>query len=218
MTVQHHPTEATLFAYAGGSLPEGLSLVVASHLALCPKCRNSVDTLDAVGGSLLEDLPEEAIAGDALARTMERLDASPAAVPMAAPVPDHLGLGLPEPLRSYVAGARSPKWRFIAPGIWHIEVMRRTPRGGTVQLLKIAPGLSVSPHSHGGHEFTLILRGAYDDELGRFGVGDMVEVDEETVHQPKADDDQGCICLVATEAPTRFKSWIGRFLQPFVGL
>lgn len=83
--------------------------------------------------------PEEAIAGDALARTMGRLDASPAAVLMAAPMSDHLGLRLPEPLRSYVAGARSPTWRFIAPGIWHIEVMRRTPRSGTVQFLKIAP-------------------------------------------------------------------------------
>lgn len=219
MTIQHHPSEATLFAYAGGSLPEGLSLVVASHLALCPPCRARARMLDAVGGALLDELPDAAVADDALERVVARLDAPSPSPAAAAASPDiRLGLDLPEPLAGYVSRARAPKWRFMAPGMSHVEVMPRTPRGGTVQLLRIAPGLSVSPHSHGGNEFALILQGAYRDELGRFSAGDMAETDEGILHCPVADPDQGCICLVATEAPTRFKSWIGRVFQPFIGL
>lgn len=219
MTIQHHPSEATLFAYAGGSLPEGLSLVVASHLALCPTCRARARMLDAVGGALLDELPDTAVADDALERALARLDAPvPPSNPEAAAPDVHLGLALPEPLASYVARARAPRWRFMAPGMSHVEVMPRTSRGGTVQLLRIAPGLSVSPHSHGGNEFTLVLQGAYDDELGRFEAGEVAETDEGVLHRPVADPEHGCICLVATEAPTRFKSWIGRLFQPFIGL
>lgn len=219
MTIQHHPSEATLFAYAGGSLPEGLSLVVASHLALCPSCRVNAALLNAVGGSLIEDLPGVSVADDALARTMARLDTPPP--PAAAPAPasaPHLGLEMPEPLRSYVAMAHTPDWRFMAPGMRRLEVMPRSPRGGSVQLLRIAPGLRVAMHGHGGNEFTLVLQGAYDDEIGRFAAGDVSETTEETIHQPIADGDSGCICLVATEAPTQFKGWVGRLFQPFVGL
>ena len=30
--IRHHPSDATLTAYAGGMLPEALGLVVAAHL------------------------------------------------------------------------------------------------------------------------------------------------------------------------------------------
>ena len=36
--------------------------------------------------------------------------------------------------------------------------------------------------------------------------------------QPRVDSDEDCICLVATEAPTRFKSFWARLAQPFVGI
>ena len=53
MTVDHHPFEATLLAYASGHLPEGLSLVVATHLAWCAGCRDAVAAAETAAGLLL---------------------------------------------------------------------------------------------------------------------------------------------------------------------
>ena len=49
MTPRHHPSEATILAYAAGALHEGLSLVVASHMAFCPECRDAVRGGEAIG-------------------------------------------------------------------------------------------------------------------------------------------------------------------------
>ncbi|MBA3326136.1 MAG: zf-HC2 domain-containing protein [Rhodobacteraceae bacterium] len=50
-----HATPELLTAYADGSLSEGLSLLVASHLTFCPACRRRVARLEALGGALLCD-------------------------------------------------------------------------------------------------------------------------------------------------------------------
>ncbi|MBO6932531.1 MAG: cupin domain-containing protein, partial [Roseibium sp.] len=65
---------------------------------------------------------------------------------------------------------------------------------------------------------TLVLSGAYRDELGRFGPGDIADLDEHVEHQPRVEAGAPCICIVATEAPTRFKNLISRLLQPLVGI
>ena len=42
--------------YAAGSLSEPVALLIATHLALCPRCRHEVEEFEALGGALLEDL------------------------------------------------------------------------------------------------------------------------------------------------------------------
>ena len=39
MSIRHHLTDELLLAYAAGNLAESWSLAVASHLSLCPACR-----------------------------------------------------------------------------------------------------------------------------------------------------------------------------------
>jgi putative transcriptional regulator len=73
-------------------------------------------------------------------------------------------------------------------------------------------------HGHGGEELTLVLEGAYSDKLGRFAAGDIADLGDDVEHQPVVDQDRACICLVATEAPTRFRSWPARILQPLIGI
>jgi putative transcriptional regulator len=87
-----------------------------------------------------------------------------------------------------------------------------------LQLLRIAPGKMLPDHGHGGEELTLVLSGSYSDHMGRFSAGDVADLDEDTEHAPRVDSDVACICLVATEAPTRFKSFWARLAQPFVGI
>ena len=67
-------------------------------------------------------------------------------------------------------------------------------------------------------ELTVVLSGHFADELGRYGPGDLAEVDGDTNHQPIADSHRDCICLIATDAPLRFTGLMGRLMQPFIGL
>ena len=89
---------------------------------------------------------------------------------------------------------------------------------GTLRLFKIAPGMAIPLHTHNGNEMTLILKGSYSDELGRFKAGDVADLDNDTDHQPIADTQEDCICLIATEAPLKFKGLLPRLMQPFIGL
>lgn len=89
---------------------------------------------------------------------------------------------------------------------------------GKLVLMRIAPGRALPEHGHGGEELTLILAGSYTDRFGRFATGDVADLDEDAEHKPVVDDSGPCTCLVATEAPTRFRSISARILQPLIGI
>ena len=65
MDIRHHPDDDLLLARASGQLPAGTRLVLASHLELCPLCRERARTLDALGGILLDELEPVPMADDA---------------------------------------------------------------------------------------------------------------------------------------------------------
>ena len=66
MTIEHHPEEATLAAYAAGRLDLGQRVALATHLAACPRCREWTRAMESVGGAFVEDGPPSAMAEDAL--------------------------------------------------------------------------------------------------------------------------------------------------------
>ncbi|SMF90987.1 anti-ECFsigma factor, ChrR [Azospirillum oryzae] len=225
----HHPSDALLVAYGAGSLGEGLSLAVAVHLAHCPDCRATLAEVEALGGALLEDLPPAPLESLSLSATLDRLDREEApgnpckAMRMrprcsrpAAPSPP--APSLPGPLRAYVPSLEDLSWQRLAPGVRRVELLPRTASGGAAQLLRIAPGTALPHHGHGGLELTVVLSGHFADELGRYGPGDLAEVDGDTNHQPIADSHRDCVCLIATDAPLRFTGLMGRLMQPFIGL
>ena len=78
--------------------------------------------------------------------------------------------------------------------------------------------MSMLEHGHGGEELTLVLQGAFRDKVGRFARGDIADLDEDTEHCPIIEVGETCICLYATEAPSHFKTFLGRLLQPFLGI
>jgi len=99
MSVTHHPSDAVLVAYGAGSLGEGLALVVAGHLAFCPRCRDRIASIEAVGGALLEEIepqaPEAAMDPGALDAMLARLDTLPADVPLPPPAAPDVAAKLP---------------------------------------------------------------------------------------------------------------------------
>jgi putative transcriptional regulator len=216
MTVSHHPTEATLAAFAAGTLDEGRMLVVAAHLAACPDCRRSVRMLEATGGVMLDDLAPADLAADGLVRALAQLDAAPPALPPARRAETIPGL-LPAHAALLAPYDLGP-WRWIGPGVSWRMVDAPTLPGGRVFLLKSAAGTALPDHTHTGTELTCVLTGAFRHEHGRYGPGDIDEADDEVDHTPVVEAGSECICLVAMQGRLKLNGLLGRVLQPFVRL
>jgi putative transcriptional regulator len=221
-TINHHISDELLVEYANGSLEEGWSIAVATHLALCPACRKRLQAIEATAGELLEGIETEPSESDdtSWAALRAKLAAAPrvteAAPPRKAAAPSPRRL--PEPLNSYLGGdLDSLKWRALGLGAYHYPIPTKD-RQISVRLLRIPAGKPVPEHTHGGRELTLVLKGAFRDGDDRFGPGDFEETDESVNHQPIAEKGDDCICLAVTDAPLKFSSRIVRLIQPLLGI
>lgn len=209
--VRHHLSEDLLTAYAAGALPEAFALVVATHLSMCDECRATAESLDGIGGTLIEGLDGAAMDAGALEAVLGRLDDAPAT-----PIRVERGV-LPAPVRAYIGGdLDAVKWKSVGMGVK--QAVLKTSDSASARLLYIPAGAAMPEHSHRGMELTLVLQGAFEDDSDRFGPGDVEIADDEVDHTPVADVGADCICLAATEGKLRFKSWIPRLAQPFIGI
>jgi putative transcriptional regulator len=220
LKINHHLDPATLVAYSAGSLGEALSAVVSAHLEMCPQCRAELDDMDLMGGVLFEAMalaPGGARAKapmppvDNVIRMACRQGVDGGAAALTSHVP-----------RVFAARASvdldDVPWRRLAPGIWHYPLKLSRGVKGDLRLLKISAGKRMPVHGHGGTELTLVLDGTYSDEDGRYACGDIQDVDGEHEHRPIADEQAGCICIIASERPARYRSLFNRLMQPLTGI
>ncbi len=217
MIPTHHLDDSTLLAYAAGTLDEAFMVVAASHIAVCPSCRAAVRSAEALGGAFLERLDDAAVSSGCRERTMASLERALFTGRRSAEAP-RSELPLPLARRLPVAQFSDLAWKRKAPGVAMLDVKLSGSASGQLKLMRISAGRAMPEHGHGGEEITLVLKGAYSDHMGRFGAGDVADLDEAIEHRPVVDQDGDCICLVATERPTRFKSLAARLIQPFVGI
>src|ERR1700722_4690855 len=210
MSIIHHPSDATLAAFASGTLDEARGIVVAAHLSFCAQCRNGVHAFEEAGGALLDDVAPEAMSAGALQRAMAALgplDIISPAIRGAGAVGD-----LPAPLSHYAVGP----WRWIGGGVQWRPVDGASDEGVRVFMLKAAPGTKLPRHRHTGTEWTCVFEGAFTHDLGRYGSGDFDEADASVEHNPTVDAAHGCVCLVALQGHIELQGWLGRLIQPFV--
>ena len=210
--IKHHLTDDLLMAYAAGGLPEAFDLMVATHLSLCDHCRARAESYDAVGGQVLDEQSEGASMSEtSLAATM-------ALIAQGAPAPKPVRPGcavLPAPLQDYVGGTvKDIRWRSIGMGVK--QAILPTTKDATARLLFIPAGAAVPDHGHNGMELTMVLQGAFSDEVDRFARGDVEIADEDLEHTPVADISEDCICLAVTDAPLKFNKLMPRLFQPFL--
>ena len=223
MTIAHHVGDDLLLAYGAGTLDEATSLLVATHLALCPLCRADLELADTVGGATIEfgEAPTVPVAetildailagqgGEAVEGTGPDAD-TPPATPRS--------FVLPQPLRDYAGDdAAGLRWRTVGGGIRQYP-LGTDGTGARARLLSIPAGRSVPDHGHRGFEATLVLAGAFFDRGEWYRRGDVEIADPSVVHRPVAGPEQDCICLAVTDAPLRFRTLIPRLLQPFHGI
>ena len=213
----HNPGEEMLMDYAAGTLPEPLSLVIATHLALSPESRQAVADFEAIGGALLEGVEPAAVSEGCLDAVMARLDeAGEEAIRFEAEGKDKVNDGLPRPLRDYVGtDIEGLPWRTVMRGLEEADI-ETGDSNYQARLMRIAPGTSMPKHTHAGNEVTLVLKGAFSDEDGRYARGDVQVADEALDHRPVAEAGEPCLCLVVTDAPLRLTGPLGRWLNPFI--
>lgn len=212
MTIKSHPAPENLVSCAAGSMPEALAAVMACHMAMCAGCRRELSFLDSVGATLLEGLSPEPVSSKVISPKTE----SPPAHRHTSFTADS---DVPEPLQK-VVGTRLEdiKWRRVSPGIWRYPIPLSEHSKASLKLVKVAPGRAIPQHRHSGSEMTLVLKGTFTDEFGRYDIGDVVELGEGLEHTPVASPDGYCICLIASEGPTQFRSLLARAFQKFQGL
>jgi putative transcriptional regulator len=218
MNVQFHIGDDLLLSYASGTLDEASSLLVATHLALCPHCRVRNASADALGGQLLEALPAAELSPGAMDATLAMVRERSITPPAPRVAPPRSDIMIPEPLRSYLGGDLDTlRWTRLAPRVQQIAIDIPGCRS-QARMLRFQCGTQVPAHGHGGRELTLVLSGSLCDRDAVLHRGDVAETDEHTEHQPHAGPDQDCICLAVTDAPLRFKGVLARLLQPLLGI
>jgi putative transcriptional regulator len=216
----HHPDEAMLMDYASGALPEALSLVVATHLALCPDCRAETSRFEAVGGAILSSAPPAAIENASRERALAAIERAPRTAgrsstkaPAARADADSGVPVLPQPLRTYAGGEpKELSWRWRGS---LSECPLRLSGGFNVRLMKIRNGAAMPRHGHHGMEYTLVLAGGFSDAGGHYLRGDVAIADPAVEHKPVADTGEDCLCLAVSEGPVRFAGLAGRILGLF---
>lgn len=215
--------------YTVGSTPPAMSLLVATHLAMCPSSRRLYDMLRGVGGVLLDTLggePLRAISAESvLARAEQSGPAKTGAVktigrPMAGArasgqIAKFGGTTPPEPLLA-LAGefASDSAWRPLGVGVAAVP-LSVSAEGSRAHLLWAKPGLRIAKHTHQGQEAVLVIKGAFWDQGERYGPGDVAVHDDATVHSPVVERGEDCVCLAVTQAPVRFVGPLGWLLNRF---
>jgi putative transcriptional regulator len=217
MSHVNQTSEEVLLRFAAGKLRPAPALVVASHLALAPWSRRLVSGFESIGGGLVESEPPADLSPGLFERTLARLD-DPRAPPVRTPAPDHaplnLGIGLPGPLAERSIGS----WRWLGPGLCCARVEMAEDPDHNLILLRGQARVALPAHGHTGEELSLVIKGSFDDEGGRHVVGDLIHEDQDSDHTPVVSGDGECICLLSIEGRMKFKSWILRMAQPWIGL
>jgi putative transcriptional regulator len=199
-----------LARYVAGTLPTPVNMAVGAHLELKDDNRAFVDSLEAMAGEAVEEIPGAAVM-DRQAR-LDQIFASVAAETVSKPtsgkIPGALAALVPHDIDNIPWRSKMPGYKECALGV--IE-------GCDVNLLWIRAGRKMPSHTHEGSEITLVLDGAFSDSRGRYGRGDIALADEDVDHSPVAENDGPCICLAITDAPLRLTGSYRQFFSDFIG-
>jgi putative transcriptional regulator len=212
----HHVPEEGLLEYVAGAATDPASLAIACHVSLCAACAAQAAALEALGGSILETSPGEALDAGALAATLARLDAAPEPAAVARGAVEAPGFlsafELPSPLVRSLP-AQVADWRFVVPGVRAVDLAVAST-GATARLISFGGGVTIPLHDHGGTEYVVVFSGALEEkaEGKRFGRGDISIRQTGERHEQRATPGAPCIALVVNEGKLRPLTLRGRLL------
>ncbi|MEL6235370.1 MAG: ChrR family anti-sigma-E factor [Pseudomonadota bacterium] len=228
---EYHPTDDMILGYASGSLSEGLSLLMASHLTYCAECRQRVEKLESLGGAMLSAMSVPNMTPPAFDDILARLgpqDPAPGIGATSTGATGAQGNGvarpaqamastvLPAAIRDRIGGSEAEiSWRFRMPGL--SEHVISTSETESVSLLRARPGARMLAHTHHGDEATLIFSGEMRDGDRVYRRGDVAIADEADDHRPEIVGEETCYCLIVMSGSMQFTGRLGKVLNLFHG-
>ncbi|EJT06053.1 transcriptional regulator [Rhizobium sp. CCGE 510] len=205
--------DALMAQYVAGSLPEPARALVQAHLEMRPDNRSLVNSLELLAGEALENLAEAAIADRDRRLAAIFSSASLLSAPRAPSRPRNALF--PQALRDLVGfEVEDVPWRKRLPGFKEYCL---DMDGCEVNLMWIRAGRALPAHTHKGMELILILDGAFNDERGRFGPGDISIADETVDHRPVAEKDRPCIAFAVSDGPVRLTGSFRQMIGDLIG-
>ena len=173
--IKHHLSKELLLAYSAGQLEEGFSLAIATHISMCDQCRAELESLEAMGGAVFENLEPNEIDVDAFAKTLALIDQTPEEIKVKSKVS-----GLPEPLADYVGcDLDDIDWRPIGMGVKQkilVNSEKVSARLLYIPLVQLFQSTVIRVRSDFGSQ-----RG-FKDEIDYFGPGDIELADGYSSH------------------------------------
>lgn len=215
MVHEHIDTVDALMAhYVAGSLPEPARVLVESHIEMKPDHRRLVIDLERLAGDALEQTPVAAIT-DRDARLQAIFASKPVSEPKSPVIGDPGKVCFPRSIRNLMGfDVDTVPWKSKLPGFKEYST---DIDGCEVSLMWIRAGRALPAHTHRGMELTLILDGAFNDNRGRFGPGDISVADETIDHRPVAEKDRPCIAFSVLDAPVKLTGSFRQLIGDLIG-
>ena len=188
----HILPDGWLLDAASGAAPRAIRVMAACQAAIRPDAGARFGAAEAAFGALLESAPVAAMKPDALASTLAKIGDDEVSAPAIRIEPDPI---LPALLKREMARSVSKQWRRRFGGHSEIVLDSLNEPGVKARLPSIPPGKGAPEHGHEGEEVTLVLSGAFFDGEERYSRGDACYATSETIHTPRVDSDETCICF-----------------------
>ena len=225
LMIQHHPALDLLIKYAGKRLNEPLSLLIATHMSLCPRCQQEVRALELISDTLPDPQPLEMMERKLLLTAIQdRISsmAKPEVAPTPQPYPTQTPSGnvvdwpIPTPLKSYIPqGINHLSWSQTM-GATAVSLPVNDDDSYTASLFWLRVGKTASRHTHTGVEFIMPLIGSVADNRGVWHAGDVQVNDFSVTHSPIVGTNMDCLCLGVSSGEAKFVSFWDRF-KDFLG-
>jgi len=217
--IQHHPALDLLIQYAGKRLNEPLSLLVATHMSLCPHCQQEIRALELISDTLPEPQPLEKMERRLLLTAIQDRISSmtkQGALPAPQPYPTQTPSGkvvdwpIPTPLKSYIPeGINHLSWSQTM-GATAVSLPVNDGDGYTAALFWLQAGKPASRHTHTSIEFIMPLIGSVADNRGVWYAGDIQVNDSRVIHSPIVGTNMDCLCLGVSSGEAKFVSFWDR--------
>ncbi|WP_241971692.1 ChrR family anti-sigma-E factor [Aliidiomarina sanyensis] len=215
--IKFHPSEELLVGYASGDLNPALTVVVGTHIDMCPRCRSVAE--DIQNHMATRELHQSApLAEPDLNSMLEHIMASESPIVRSAKVHEQVSLEgkvfkVPRSLGRHVD--RLGPWSHMPGGLWRAPL--ELDADSRMNLIYMQENASLPEHTHRGSEATLVLNGVFNDEHDEYRDGDFIFLDEHKHHSPQTTDED-CLTLAYLDAPLQFTSGLARLLNPFSSL
>ncbi|MEM0899165.1 MAG: ChrR family anti-sigma-E factor [Pseudomonadota bacterium] len=192
--------DVLLSGYVSGTLPAPLHIMVDAHLELSPKSRPLVASMDHAAGDMLREFETSSVSNRD-SRLQAIFDSAPQSTDSMLRDAGQQSK-LPRSLRNFVGyDVDDVPWKSVMPGFKEFDLDDMD--GFHVSMFWIKPGRTIPAHTHEGSEITLVLDGAFTDERGRFGRGDISVADDQINHRPTAERGAPCIGFTVNDGPLR---------------